>query len=100
MNTPYIPKIEYPCFVVKVYDSKKHLVFWLNRHFLSLKSVYNSYIHKKDWKGVVYCIYQYPTYSFKELLTYRNNKDRVILTSPEAEILSGDYTEGWGLVKR
>lgn len=101
VRTPYYPnkKRKSKCFIVKVYHSKDKEVYWLNRCFGNLNSVVNSYIHRYDWRGSVYCVYEYPTYSFIELLTYTDNGVRVCLTDPEARELAGSYIEGWGIVK-
>ena len=92
-NTPYLPPStkEYDMLVVKVYDSnlKKH--YWIPRVYGNVNSVHNSYIHRKNWFGTVYCVYSYPSLSFIELLTYSDSGQRIILTDSMAESLAGNY---------
>ena len=92
-NRPYIPTTD-NTFIVKVYNSSDRSITWLGRCFGNIKAVRNSYIHRKNWKGTVYCVYHYPSFQFKELLTYTDNHVRIILDTPEAEKISGSYMEG------
>lgn len=99
MNKPYYPSTDYSCYVVKVYNNKDRSVCWLDRWFLNIKNIINSYTHKHNSEDLTYIVYEYPSYSFVELLTYTDSHVRVEIDTPEASKLAGAYTEGWGIVK-
>jgi hypothetical protein len=99
MNKPYFPSKNYPSYIVKVYNSRTKTVYWLDRSFLNIKNIINSFVHQKYWRNTVYCIYKFPSNSFVELLTYTDNHVRVEIDTPEASNLAGEYIEGWGIVK-
>lgn len=106
LKNPYLPELprwfknsknkKYDMYVVKVYDSNIRGMCWINRTFGTLDSVCNSYIHRKDWVGTVYCVYSYPSLKFVELLTYTDSKQRIILTDDTAKSLVGNYKDNGG----
>ena len=106
LKIPYLPEIpkwwyksknkKYDMYVVKVYDSRIKGMYWVGRAFGSLDSVCNSYIHRKEWLGTVYCVYSYPSLDFIELLTYTETKKRVILKDDIAKSLVGNYKDSGG----
>lgn len=103
LKEPYLPELpkwfknkRYDMFVVKVYDSNIRGMYWVGRSFGSLDSVCNSYIHRKNWFGTVYCVYSYPSLEFVELITYTDSKQRVVLRDEIAQSLVGNYKDNGG----